>query len=189
MRPDIVFLGDSITRFWPGNDRRLFRFGRVDAGVNGDTTAGMLTRFERDVVALEPRAVHIMGGTNDLWHGVPGADAALTIANIAAITKLARDHGIAVILASPPPISPAAEALFGHPGLFPPLRAAIAAHCRRQGLVHVEYAKSLCDAAGMLVPAFTTDGVHLTRKGYRAMREQAEEAIRGALPGDRWRAA
>lgn len=177
----VVFLGDSITQFWLDEDPALFRPRRINSGVSGETTVQMLGRFDRDVVALRPRAVHIMGGTNDLWHGAPGAGAATAIANLVEMARIATTHGIGVILAAPPPIAPAAEALFGRPELFPTLRAAIREHCRSAGLGHVDYARSLTDDAGVLKPAFTTDGVHLTRQGYRAMRGQAEQALAAAV--------
>jgi len=179
--PRVVFIGDSITQFWLDNDPLLFLRGLFDAGIAGETTAGMLARFDRDVIALRPRAVHIMGGTNDLWHGDPGEDAHLAIAHIEEMVARAKAAGIRVILAPPPPISDAAKAGFGHPHLHAPLCAAIEAIARREALVHVDYATSLCGADGALVPAYTTDGVHLTRQGYRAMRRQVQAAIRTAL--------
>ena len=177
----MVFLGDSITYFWSEGDPGLFRAGRVNSGVSGETSAQMLERFDRDVIALAPGAVHIMGGTNDLWHGAPGPMADATISNLVEMARRATARGIAAILAAAPPIAPAAAGLFGHPELFPVLRAAIAEHCRSAGLEHVDYARSLADEAGALRPAFTTDGVHLTRQGYRAMRGQAERALAAAL--------
>lgn len=179
--PDIVFLGDSITNFWIDNDPGLFLWDRVNAGINGETSREMRARFERDVISLRPRAVHIMAGTNDLWHGVPGDGARLAIDNIAAMVSRAKATGIAIILASPPPFWPEAAGLFGHPELYATLCAEIEQIARRQAAVHVDYARSLCGADGVLVAGYTTDGVHLTRPGYRAMRAQAEEAIAAAF--------
>ncbi|WP_174273543.1 GDSL-type esterase/lipase family protein [Sphingomonas bacterium] len=179
VRPRIVFIGDSITEYWSGEDPWLFRPVRINAGIAGQTTAQMRLRFAADVVAARPRTVHIMGGTNDLWFGEPGEGASASIANIVAMTAMARAAGIAVIVAPPPPIGRAAEPLFAHSELAAPLRAAIADHATAERLVHVDYADSLM-RDGDLVPAFTTDGVHLTRAGYRAMRAQAEAAIAAA---------
>lgn len=176
-RPDVVFIGDSITRFWLDDDPALFRGRRVNAGISGETSANMLARFHRDVVARKPRAVHIMAGTNDLWHGVPGPMASVAIANLAEMAAIARANGIRAIVAAPPPIAPHAADVFGHADLFPALYEAIRAHCRDAALDHVDYAKSLTGADGLLRPEYTTDGVHLTRRGYLAMRAQAEQAL------------
>jgi lysophospholipase L1-like esterase len=176
-----VFLGDSITEQWLWRDPDFFRSGRLNMGVGGETTVGMLARFDRDVVAQRPRAVHIMGGTNDMWHGNAGPGASLAFGNIVKMVARARAAGIAVILAAPPPISDEIAHDFRTPELFAPLRAAIADLCMRQGLVHVDYVASLSDASGRPIAENMTDGVHISRMGYRAMRGQAQAALRQAL--------
>jgi lysophospholipase L1-like esterase len=183
--PEVIFLGDSITQFWLEADPWLFWPRRVNRGVSGETTARMLDRFERDVISLRPKVVHIMGGTNDLWHGDPGPDASAAMANLIAMVQAAHSHGIRVILASPPPVAPYAEHMFGYPGLIPVLRAEVEQYCRAAGVHHVDYAPSLADEAGILKRPFTTDGVHLTRRGYRAIRRQAADAVQAALHAHR----
>src|SRR5262245_54718642 len=63
----VVFMGDSITDAW---GRRYGKFfpGKpyVNRGISGQTTPQMLIRFRPDVIALKPRAVVILAGTNDL---------------------------------------------------------------------------------------------------------------------------
>jgi len=178
---EVVFLGDSITEFWQAADPWPFWPRGANRGISGETTRQMLERFERDVLALRPRVVHIMGGTNDLWHGDPGPDASAAMANLIAMVQAAQAHGIRPILASPPPIAPSAEHMFGHSELCPVLRAKVAQYCRAAGICHVDYAASLTDQAGLLKPALMTDGVHLSRQGYRAIRRQARDVIRKAL--------
>ena len=180
-RPDVVFIGDSITQFWIEADPRLFWPRRVNRGISGDTTAQMLERFARDVVSLRPKAVHIMGGTNDLWRGIAGPDASHAMANLVAMADAARARGIRVVLASPPPIAPYAEHIFAHPELVPVMRAAVRDYCRSTGLLHVDYARSLTDEAGVLRRVFTTDGVHLSKPGYVAIRNQAGQILNEAL--------
>ena len=63
---DIVFIGDSITEGWFDKRPGFFMPGRIDRGIGGQTTSQMVLRMMSDVVALKPRAVHIMGGTNDV---------------------------------------------------------------------------------------------------------------------------
>lgn len=62
----VVFLGDSITQGWsdlPG----LFPGLKVaNRGISGDTTRGVLMRLQDDVIRLNPRAVVLLIGTNDL---------------------------------------------------------------------------------------------------------------------------
>ena len=64
---EVVFMGNSITDNWIGADPDFFaRNGFVDRGISGQTTAEMLARFRRDVIDLNPKAVVILAGINDI---------------------------------------------------------------------------------------------------------------------------
>ena len=63
----VVFLGDSITQGWGPNLRNFFPGVNVaNRGIRGDTTRGLLLRLNEDVLALNPSAVVMLMGTNDL---------------------------------------------------------------------------------------------------------------------------
>lgn len=63
----VVFLGDSITQGWGDDFQGLFPgMHFANRGISGDTTRGMLIRLKADVIALKPRAVVMLMGTNDL---------------------------------------------------------------------------------------------------------------------------
>lgn len=86
----IVFLGDSITQGW-GDDFQG-DFGDLvvaNRGISGDTTRGMLLRLEKDVISLNPKAVIMLMGTNDLEEG---ADAATIVNNIGLIIEALHKH-------------------------------------------------------------------------------------------------
>ena len=101
-----VMMGDSITYGWEHKTRPFFKqHGLIGRGIGGETSGQMLLRFRPDVIALKPKAVHIMAGTNDLCEPRRPYDPAETHRNIETMATLARDSGIAVILASVPPIS------------------------------------------------------------------------------------
>jgi lysophospholipase L1-like esterase len=63
----LVFLGDSITQGWGDDMGGSFPGVKVaNRGISGDTTRGMLIRLKDDVLALNPRGVVLLMGTNDL---------------------------------------------------------------------------------------------------------------------------
>ena len=63
----VVFLGDSITQGWGLGLGAVFPGVKVaNRGISGDTTRGLLIRLKEDVLDLNPRAVVILIGTNDL---------------------------------------------------------------------------------------------------------------------------
>lgn len=69
-RGAVVFLGDSITQ-GAGDDflGLLPGLKLANRGISGDTSRGMLLRLERDVLSLQPAAVVLLLGTNDLEEG------------------------------------------------------------------------------------------------------------------------
>lgn len=169
-RPRVVLLGDSITENWKARDPKLFAAGIVDRGIGGQTAPQMLLRFYQDVIALRPRVVHIMAGTNDIAGNTGATRDTQYRDTIRAMVDLARGHGIKVILASILP----ARAFPQRPDLRPAARirawnAWLRDYARANGLVFVDYHAALTDAEGGLRPELTSDGVHPTRAGYVPM--------------------
>ena len=62
----VTRLGHKLRHHYPGR-----AFVVRNAGVDGDTTAGVLARLERDVLAPRPTLVIVSIGTNDFDAGVP----------------------------------------------------------------------------------------------------------------------
>jgi lysophospholipase L1-like esterase len=63
----VVLLGDSITQGWGEDFSGWFPGVKIaNRGISGDTTRGVLIRMKEDVLALEPAAVVLLIGTNDL---------------------------------------------------------------------------------------------------------------------------
>lgn len=70
----VVFLGDSITQGWGDDFKGKFPgMKTANRGIGGDTTRGMLIRLEEDVLALKPRAIVMLMGTNDIEVGIEPA--------------------------------------------------------------------------------------------------------------------
>ena len=83
----IVCLGDSLTygfgvrrsKIWTKLAQDKLGIEIINEGINGDTSGGMLSRFQDAVSSKRPDAVLIMGGANDL---IVGADLGVVKANI-----------------------------------------------------------------------------------------------------------
>jgi lysophospholipase L1-like esterase len=68
----VVFLGDSITQGWGTSLAKHFPEMKIaNRGIGGDTTRGMLLRLQEDVLALNPSAIVLLLGTNDIEVGIP----------------------------------------------------------------------------------------------------------------------
>jgi lysophospholipase L1-like esterase len=62
----VVFLGDSITQQWDGLAQAFPGLKVANRGISGDTTRGVLIRLDEDVLTLDPKAVVLLIGVNDL---------------------------------------------------------------------------------------------------------------------------
>lgn len=62
----VVFLGDSITQGWGSLGRDFPGLKTANRGISGDVTRGVLYRLKEDVLDLDPKAVVLLIGTNDL---------------------------------------------------------------------------------------------------------------------------
>ncbi len=65
----VVFFGDSITQGWGSLAKDFPTLKTANRGISGDTTRGLLTRIQGDVLDVHPRAVSLLIGTNDLDQG------------------------------------------------------------------------------------------------------------------------
>jgi len=176
--PRVVLIGDSITENWKPRDPARFTAGVIDRGVSGQTSPQMLLRFQQDVIALRPRVVHIMAGTNDIAGNTGPTPDDLFQDNIKAMVELAQAHGIKVILASIPPT----KAFYWRPEARPVARIRtwndwLRRYANERGLTYVDYYPALVDPEGGLDPAFSADGVHPSRAGYERMDPLFEAAL------------
>ena len=176
---DAVFLGDSITEGWASTDPAFFAAANIGRGISAQTTPQLLVRMHADVIALKPRVVHIMAGTNDIAGNTGPLSPDDSKNNFMAMCEIARAHGIGVVLGSIPP----ASKYWWRPDLQPK-PAALAlndwmrAYAKDTGAVYADYAAALTDANGNVKLNLAKDEVHPTPEGYAAMRPVAEAAIR-----------
>ncbi|HMD73986.1 MAG TPA: SGNH/GDSL hydrolase family protein [Steroidobacteraceae bacterium] len=182
----VVFIGDSITEGWRDADPQYFlstaSISRVDRGISGQTSPQMLLRFQQDVIALRPIAVHILAGTNDLagnWGAMP---LEITESMIASMAELARANGIRVIIGSVLPASdfPWRRGLNPGPAVVK-LNEWLRAYCRTQKLTYVDYYSAMTDGKLGMPPDLASDGIHPTPAGYQIMKTLADAAIKRAL--------
>jgi acyl-CoA thioesterase-1 len=179
----VVFMGNSITQGWaPLFDRQFPGKPYVGRGIGGQTTPQMLVRFRQDVIALQPAAVVILAGTNDIAGNTGPSTLEMIQDNLASMAELAKANGIEVVLAS---ILPASDYRW-RPGLDPgPKIVAVnrwmKEYAERNGMVYLDFHSAMADDELGLPPHLAGDGVHPTEEGYQLMARLAEEAIAKAL--------
>ena len=179
----VVFMGDSITDAW-GTRGQPFFPGKpyINRGISGQTTTQMLVRFWPDVIALQPKVVLILAGTNDIAGNTGPSTPEMTEDNLMAMADLATANHIRVVLSS---ILPAASFPW-RPGIDPvdqirTLNSWIRDYCARKGYVYVDYYSAMVNPKFGMKKSLTIDGVHPNQAGYDVMAPLAEKAISEAL--------
>lgn len=179
----VVFMGDSITQGWSDASPDYFA-GRpyVERGISGQTTPQMLVRFRADVVELDPAAVVILAGTNDIAGNTGPASNEMIQGNLASMAEIAAANDIRVILAS---ILPASDYPWS-PGKeparrIPEINSWLQDYAEENDHLYLDFYQALVDDRGGMQETFTYDGVHVTQAGYAVMETLAEEAIDEAL--------
>ena len=179
----VVFLGDEITELW-GRGTALFFPGKpyLNRGIAGQTTPQMLVRFRQDVIALKPKVVVILAGTNDVASVTGPATEGTMAENFTSMTELAKFNGIRVVLAS---VTPVCDCFKNQTALRPQgkiigLNGWIRDYAARSGSVYLDYYAALAEGRNFK-RELTSDGLVPNDAGYAVMAPLAEKAIAQAL--------
>ncbi len=182
----IVMLVDSIAEFWTDLPIHFVRPGSaVSRGIAGRSTLKMLLRFEHDIVALAPRTVFSLGGTDGLrcYVGDPASMADNIISRIVrnltyivdgvlgrrilpvicAILRVGRDRES--VLRSRKAIVRANVMI-----------SALAYSCERG---FVDFHSVLADSDGFFDGGFGDDGIHPNAAGYQTMIDPLRQVLAG----------
>ena len=150
----------------------------INRGIGGQTTPQMLLRFRQDVIALQPKIVVILAGTNDIAGNTPLKDLETVAGHLFSMAELASVHDIKVILCS---VVPAAEYPWRKgksPNTkIPQLNKMIQDYCDVSNAHYLDYFSAMTDGKNGLIEGYGYDGVHPDDDGYKVMAELVENAI------------
>ena len=187
----VVFMGDSITDSWDDPKFGGFFPGKpyVDRGISGQTTPQMLVRFRADVIALQPKVVVILAGTNDLSGNTGPTTLEAIEDNLISMAELAKANSIKVVLASLLPVSdyeqrdgkPIIQTVRRPPDKIKALNDWMRSYASQNKLTYLDYYSAMMDEKGFLRDELSEDGLHPNAKGYAIMAPLAEAAIATTL--------
>jgi lysophospholipase L1-like esterase len=178
----VVFMGNSITEGWSNFNPDFFIDNPfVNRGISGQTTPQMLIRFKPDVINLNPKAVVILAGINDIAGNTGPMEIENISENIFSMAEIAKANNIGVYICS---VLPAKDFPWS-PGLNPSekvvkLNNILENYCKENNIKYVDYYSKMNDGnGGLKVPEFTSedDLVHPNKQGYSVM----ESVILSAL--------
>ena len=170
-RVEAVLMGNSITDNWAKFDPAFFAENNfVGRGISGQVTAQMLSRFQADVIALNPKMVVIMAGTNDIAMNNGYIELEHILQNIQSMCELAKYHKIKPVLCSCLP----AAAFKWRPNMTPAedikrLNEMIKEYAKANKIKYIDYYSALADEEGGLPKKYAKDGVHPNLEAYKIM--------------------
>jgi len=169
--PQIVFIGDSLTQYagiW------AFRIGRYDLntwnlGQSGLTTRQILHSQARRIAARRPKIAFLMAGINDEDKSPAGADASFAHYR-EMLDTLRRAGTVPVIQLTLYRVDEPT------PDFIDRLNGNLRLYAERNGLSVIDLNRSLSRDRSLL-PAFSTDGVHLNEQAYRIWATQVRAVL------------
>jgi lysophospholipase L1-like esterase len=180
----VIFLGSSIFEFWKTRMPEYFANNKqyIDRGIAGQISSQLLIRFRQDVINLQPKAVIILAGSNDIAGTTGHVTNEVILDNIKSMAELAVANHIKPILCAYLPI-------LDYPwrkGLQPAdkiiaLNKLISAYAAQNNFTLIDYFTPLKDERNGQHPELTVDGVHPNKAGYQIMAKVTDEAIAKAL--------
>lgn len=183
IKAQVVFMGNSITEGWAQTNPSFFEDNLyANRGIGGQTTPQMLVRFRQDVVALNPKVVVILAGTNDIAGNTGPSTLEMILDNLKSMAEIASANNIEPVLCS---VMPAFDYPW-KPGMepnvkIPKLNAMIQAYCKEKNFLYLNYFAAMNDGNNGLREELTNDGVHLTEEGYQFIEPMVQMAIKMAM--------
>ncbi len=154
-----VLLGDSLSLWFP-SDRLPQPQTWLNQSISGETTSGILHRLS-DFAATRPRVIYLMAGINDLKQGATDNEILWNVRQI--ITQLRQTQPQAkVIVQSVLPT----RSVVASSDRITQLNRQLKALSTYNGAYFLDLSAQMADATGKLRQDLTTDGLHLSAKGY-----------------------
>lgn len=180
----VVFFGDSRINGWTPRPRSG-EMEMIWRGIDGETTAQMILRFQQDVLDLRPHAVVIQAGINDLVAGVAlgrGDRVTLeTAVNLQRLAEMGSSAGVHVYLLTV--LKPSTPTLWRLPvwsSDIYPLVDSVNVRIRGlagNGVAVIESDRQLSGDEGRMPKHLSRDTLHPNEHGYEMLNEMIEDAL------------
>lgn len=184
----IVAIGDSIINGYPhrrgqsftGILREKYGYDIINKGVNGDTCAGVLERFENDAVSKNPDMIFVHVGTNDF---IEGAQPDTVLGEVLKLIDIAGEDKVIVL--TPILTAPALAAERWMPADYEMVNMNMeiyAGMVEGAGLAYIDLQYFVADyARGKDIESVYVDGIHPTAEVHEAIAEYLDKALKGEI--------
>ena len=182
--PKVVFMGNSITDYWAYYHPNFFADNNFCCrGISGQTSSQMLVRFTADVIALHPKAVVIMAGTNDVAHNEYYVKPEQVVNNIIAMCQLAKANGITPVIASIPPCSEFVwrKEIMNAGETIVNINKELKAYAKANKITYVDYHSEFADKNNGFPKKLSDDGCHPNPDTYYTMEKLVMKALKKVI--------
>jgi len=175
--PYTRFLRRKTENFLRNSGRSDLEVEFLNRGIVGELTADMVDRFGRDVIEIQPGAVIILGGSNDLGWGMEPLS---VVTNLKTMYDEALRNGIRPVSCTVPSVRGFDD------GIRPRLQLndLIKKCSGDRGIVCVDVFAATGDPAGRLKAEYSNDGLHLNAAGYEVMADAMFSDAVGTMISD-----
>ena len=160
---DIVFLGNSITAEGKDWSERLSYPNIKNRGIGGDVTEGVLARID-EITYFKPKAVFLLIGINDLWNNTPNVPSVeyissniIKISNV--INKISPNTKIYIQTILPVEKEVYKENIIS-------INSILKQAQNKNPYKIIDLYSVFVNDQGTIKSELSTDGVHLSEKGY-----------------------
>ncbi len=157
--PLTVMVGDSLALWLPVDELPADQLW-LNQSISGETTTHMLGRLHY-FADTQPQTIHLMAGINDLKAGVPEAQVVDNLYRM--MTRLQQQHPQSRLVVYSILPTRLQEVSSDRIQRVNQRLAALAVH---QGATYVDLYTTFSDRQGLLRLDLTTDGLHLSSRGY-----------------------
>lgn len=176
-----VFFGDSLTELCD-TQKYYPEIPNHNRGISGDTTQGMLSRLDDNVINIEPSTVVFLGGINDIGHGT-AIDTLLSNIDkiLARITECLPECEI--LVQSLYPVNPHKKPAFLNAVGIRTNEAVLTVNavlpeiCSKYDATYINIHDLLTDEDGNLDKHYTADGLHINADGYKIVSKEIKRYL------------
>jgi lysophospholipase L1-like esterase len=167
----VVFMGNSITQGWISMRPEFFSRNQfINRGIGGQTTPQMLLRFRQDVIDLNPKAVVILAGINDIAENTGPISLEDIAKNLESMVQLSLTNEITPVLCSVLPANsfPWRQRITPKESVIE-LNRMLREMAEHYQVPYVDYYNPMVDDKKGLKPEWGYDPVHPNEEGYKVM--------------------
>jgi len=181
-KPELVFLGDSITARWPQEllEENFGAYRPVNLGIGGDWVQNVAWRLQRTSLEAVPvKVVVVLIGTNNLSNGFTPGEIAGGIEKLLEQVKEKAPSAKILLLG----VLPRGPSLQGPKNeKVAPLNAKIQALADNKKVFYLDVGPSLAEPDGSISPEVTPDRLHVAMPGFLRWMEAMKPTLEGLLP-------